>query len=316
MTKQALSATRARAPSEAARRELAHILARSAGSDGVHRTPIPGLTIFRSSGPNPPVCGLYEPAVTVVAQGAKRVTLADESYVYDQAHYLVTSVDLPVVSQVIQASPAQPCLCFTYALHGRRIADLMAELPPPAARATPVQRGLSVDPLPAPLLDAMLRLARLLQDPADIPVLAPLIEREVLYRLLTGEQGERLRRIAISGSQTHQIAQAIDWIRKNYALPLRVEDLAQTVNMSASSLHHHFKAVTAMSPLQYQKRLRLSEARRLMLTESRDAASAAHQVGYESPSQFSREYSRQYGIPPMRDVAQLRGMGEGAGQGV
>jgi len=297
---------------ETARRELARILARSAGGDGLHRTPIPGLTIYRSSGPNQPACGLYEPAVTVVAQGAKRVTLADEAYVYDQAHYLVTSVDLPVVSQVITASPAEPCLCFTYALDAHRIGDLMAELQPAAARAAPVQRGLAVSPLSAPLLDAMLRLARLLQNPADIPVLAPLIEREVLYRLLSGEQGERLRRIAVTGSQAHQVARAIDWIRKNYALPLKVEELAQTVNMSASSLHHHFKAVTAMSPLQYQKRLRLSEARRLMLTEMRDAASAAHQVGYESPSQFNREYSRQYGAPPMRDVSQLRQTGGAA----
>lgn len=275
----------------------------------MHRTALPALTIFRSSAPNAPACGLYEPVITVVAQGAKRVTLGEESYVYDQAHYLVTSVDLPVVSQVIQASAKQPCFCFTYALDAARIAEVMAEMRAPAPRTAPVQRGLSVSPLSLPLLDTMLRLARLLENPADIPVLAPLIEREVLYRLLSGEQGERLRHIAVNGSQTHQVARAIDWIRRNYALPLRVEDLAHTVNMSVSSLHHHFKAVTAMSPLQYQKRLRLSEARRLMLVEMRDAASAAHQVGYESSSQFNREYSRQYGAPPMRDVAQLRESG-------
>ena len=294
---------------EAGRRELARILARSTGGDGLHRTPIPGLTIFRSTAPNAPVCGLYEPVLTVVAQGAKRVRLGEESYVYDRAHYLVVSVDLPVVSQVIQASAKEPCLCFTYALDARRIADVMAEMQAPAPRAAPVLRGLSVSPLPPPLLDAMLRLARLLESPADLPVLAPLIEREVLYRLLTGEQGERLRHIAMTGSQTHQVTRAIAWIRENYTQPLRVEDLAHTVNMSVSSLHHHFKAVTAMSPLQYQKRLRLSEARRLMLSEMRDAASAAHQVGYESPSQFNREYSRQYGAPPMRDVAELRRTG-------
>lgn len=294
---------------EAGRRELARILARSTGGDGLHRTPIPGLTIFRSTAPNAPVCGLYEPVLTVVAQGAKRVRLGEESYVYDRAHYLVVSVDLPVVSQVIQASAKEPCLCFTYALDARRIADVMAEMQAPAPRAAPVLRGLSVSPLPPPLLDAMLRLARLLESPADLPVLAPLIEREVLYRLLTGEQGERVRHIAMTGSQTHQVTRAIAWIRENYTQPLRVEDLAHTVNMSVSSLHHHFKAVTAMSPLQYQKRLRLSEARRLMLSEMRDAASAAHQVGYESPSQFNREYSRQYGAPPMRDVAELRRTG-------
>lgn len=300
---------------ETARRELARILARFTRGDGLHRTPLPALTIFRSSAPNAPACGLYEPVITVVAQGAKRVTLGEESYVYDQAHYLVTSVDLPVVSQVIQASAEEPCFCFTYALDAARIAEVMAEMPAPAPRTVSVQRGLSVSPLSLPLLDAMLRLARLLEDPADIPVLAPLIEREVLYRLLTGEQGERLRHIAVSGSQTHQVARAIDWIRRNYTLPLRVDNLAHTVNMSVSSLHHHFKSVTAMSPLQYQKRLRLSEARRLMLVEMRDAASAAHQVGYESPSQFNREYSRVYGAPPLRDVAQLRqGVVEERGQ--
>ena len=299
---------------EKARRELARIVARFAGSDGLHRTPIPGLTIFRSSAPNAPACSVYEPVVTVVAQGAKRVTLGEESYVYDQAHYLVTSVDLPVVSQVIQATTKEPCFCFTYALDASRIAAMMADIPAPPPRTAPAQRGLSVSPLSLPLLDAMLRLARLLENPGDVPVLAPLIEREVLYRLLTGEQGERLRHIAVSGSQSHQVARAIDWIRRNYALPLRVEELAHTVNMSVSSLHHHFKAVTAMSPLQYQKRLRLAEARRLMLVEMHDAASAAHQVGYESPSQFNREYSRQYGAPPMRDVLQLRQSG-GAHQG-
>ncbi len=189
-------------------------------------------------------------------------------------------------------------------------------MPAPAPRTVPVQRGLSVSPLS--LHACWTRCCAwhgCWKIAADIPVLAPLIEREVLYRLLTGEQGERLRHIAVSGSQTHQVARAIDWIRRNYTLPLRVDNLAHTVNMSVSSLHHHFKSVTAMSPLQYQKRLRLSEARRLMLVEMRDAASAAHQVGYESPSQFNREYSRVYGAPPLRDVAQLRqGVVEERGQ--
>jgi AraC-like DNA-binding protein len=315
MVKQDISSLGARVALEPARRELVSILARFAGSDGAHKTAIPALSIYRNSAPNQPSCALYEPVFTVVAQGAKQVVLAGEPYVYDQAHYLVTSVNLPVVSQVIQASAQEPCLCFMFALDARRIADLMAEMEPPKSQAATVERGLSVSPLSAPLLDAMLRLARLLAVPQDIPVLAPLIEREVLYRLLTAEQGPRLRHIAMTGSQTHQIARAVDWIRKNYTKPLRVEVLAQTVNMSVSSLHHHFKALTAMSPVQYQKLLRLSEARRLMLTEMRDAASAAHLVGYESPSQFSREYSRFYGAPPLRDVAQLRqGVVDGSGQ--
>ena len=293
-------------------RSLASILARFAGSDGIHETPVPGLSIYRSSAPNAPACGMYSAALTVVAQGSKRVMLADETYAYDEAHYLVTSVDLPVISQVVQASPQAPCLCFTFAIDAGLVGEIMSEGALPEPKAAAVERGLSVSPLSAPLLDAVLRLARLLEMPADIPVLAPLLEREILYRLLTGDQAMQLRHIAAVGSQTRQIAKAIGWIRSNYARPLRVEDLAHSVNMSASSLHHHFKAVTAMSPEQYQKRLRLHEARRLMLTERLDATSAAHQVGYESPSQFSREYSRFYGAPPLRDVSQLRQeIGEG-----
>jgi transcriptional regulator GlxA family with amidase domain len=185
-----------------------------------------------------------------------------------------------------------------------RIAELLtADLPPMKVSAG---RGLSISPLSHDLLDAVLRLVRLLDTPADIPMLAPLIERELLYRLIISDQGTRLRQIAMTGSQTQQIARAVEWLRQHFNAPLRIQELARTVNMSVSSLHHHFKAITAMSPLQYQKLLRLQEARRLLLTEHCDAASAAHRVGYESPSQFSREYSRFYGAPPLRDVAQIR----------
>jgi AraC-like DNA-binding protein len=286
--------------------ELASIIDRFTESDGLVRTAIPALSLYRWTFPSDLVCGLYEPALTVVAQGAKCAVLAGETYEYDPAHYLVTSIDLPVVSQVTRATPERPFLCLSIGLDARRIGTLMAKTDLPEPPAMPVQRAMSVSRLAAPLLDAVLRLVRLLEAPADIPILAPLIEREILYRLLTGEQGMRLRHIAMAGSQAHQVARVTDWLKANYAQPVRIEALAKMANMSVSSLHHHFKAITAMSPLRYQKQLRLQEARRLMLAEKLDAASAGHQVGYESPSQFSREYSRLYGVPPRQDVAQLR----------
>lgn len=283
---------------------LASHIARFAETEGSHDTAIPGLRFHRISLPNEPTYCFYEPALTIVAQGTKQVLLGEDTLEYDPANYLVTSVDLPVVCQVVSATPGIPFLCLTVALDVRRIGDLMSELAP--SPSSPAGRGMSVGRLSAPLFDAVLRLVGLLDTPKDIPILAPVIEREILYRLLTGEQGQRLRHIAATGSRTQQIARAIDWLKENYAEPLRIEKLAGIAHMSASSLHHHFKTITAMSPLQYQKQLRLQEARRLMLTESVDAASAGHQVGYESPSQFSREYRRLYGAPPLRDIAQLR----------
>lgn len=289
---------------ERKRQDLASRIDRLAVTDGDHETVIPGLSLYRSSQPIPSKCGLYTSTLTLVAQGSKQVILAGERYDYDQANYLVTTIDLPVIYSVTEASPETPCLCVVWQLDPARIAELLtADLPPNRASAG---RGMSISPLSHDMLDAVLRLVRLLDTPADIPMLAPLIERELLYRLIISDQGARLRQIAMNGSQTQQIARAIDWLRQHYSAPLRVQELARTVNMSVSSLHHHFKAITAMSPLQYQKLLRLQEARRLLLTEQCDAASAAHRVGYESPSQFSREYSRFYGAPPLRDVAQLR----------
>lgn len=291
------------------RRELAGIIARHTPGDGSHATAVPSLSLHRRSGPTEPMCALYQPALTVAVQGAKRVVLGGRPYLYDSGHYLVTSIDLPVAAQVVQASPEVPNLCLALDLDARRMSALMSETALPRPRAAPLERGLSVSPLSAQLLNALLRLARLLDSPEDIPILAPLVEREVLYRLLTGDQGMRLRHIAVSESRAHQVARAIDWLKRHYAQPLRIEALAQAVNMSTSSLHHHFKAITALSPLQYQKQLRLQEARRLMLTELLDAAAAGRRVGYESASQFSREYSRLYGAPPLRDIALLRSEG-------
>jgi AraC-like DNA-binding protein len=252
---------------------------------------------------------MYEPGLALVAQGAKQVLLGEENYRYDQANYLVTSIDLPVSSQVVDASPERPYLCVMLRFDARAIAELLADADLPASPVT-AGRGIAVSPLSEELLDTVLRLVRLLVAPRDLPVLAPLIERELLYRLLTSEQGPRLCHVATAGSRSHQISHAIDWLKNHYREPLRIDALATVVNMSPSSLHHHFRAITAMSPLQYQKQLRLQEARRLMLAGHCDVASAAHRVGYESPSQFSREYSRLFGAPPLRDVELLRRAGK------
>ncbi|HEY0196923.1 MAG TPA: AraC family transcriptional regulator [Rhodanobacter sp.] len=287
------------------REELATRIERSTRTDGHHATALPALTFFRATAPGAQVCAMYEPGLALVAQGAKQLFLGGESYRYDQANYLVTSIDLPVSSQVIGATPEVPYLCAMLRFDTRRIGELMADtdMPPPAGASG---RGISVSPLSRELLDTVLRLVRLLDTPRDLPVLAPLIERELLYRLLLSEQGPRLRHIATIGSRSHQISRAIEWLKNHYHEPLRIDELAGTVSMSASSLHHHFRAITAMSPLQYQKQLRLQEARRLLLTERCDVASAAHRVGYESPSQFSREYSRLFGAPPLRDAERWR----------
>jgi len=269
-------------------------------------TAIPGLSLYRRDAPTQPTSSMQEPSLCLIAQGVKRVLLGDDTYVFDVHHFLITSVDLPTVVQIIQASREQPYLSLLLKLDQREMAQLMADshLPPP--RAQPSSRGMAIGEVTLPLLSACQRLLDLLAAPQDIPILAPLIQREILYRLLVGEQGARLRQIASAGSQSHQIAQAIEWLKSHYTLPLRIDDLAAHVHMSPSTFYHHFRALTAMSPLQYQKWLRLNEARRLMLTKRLEAATAAFQVGYESPSQFSREYSRVFGAPPLRDITSLR----------
>lgn len=225
---------------------------------------------------------------------------------YDAHHYLVSSVDLPTFVQVIKASPEKPYLGLVLKIDQRGISQLMVDssLPPPRPQQS--SRGIATGKVTLPLLAAFQRLIDLLDEPTDIPILAPLIEREIFYRLLVGEQGARLRQMASAGSQCQQIARAIDRLKRDFSRPLRVDDIAAQANMSVSTFHHHFRQVTAMSPLQYQKRLRLNEARRLMLTEDYNAATAAFKVGYESPSQFSREYGRLFGAPPAREVAGLR----------
>ncbi|MCL4502048.1 MAG: AraC family transcriptional regulator [Deltaproteobacteria bacterium] len=291
---------------EAALRMLVESIARWTGQGEQLNTAVPGLSLWRRDEPTEPTSGMYEPSICFAAQGAKRVLLGDEAYVYDARHFLITSVDLPTVWQIIAASREKPCLGLVLKLDLREISQLMVDshLPPPRAQQS--SRGMATGEVTLPLLTAFQRLLDLLAEPKDIPILAPLIQREISYRLLVGDQGARLRQMASAGSQSQQIARAIAWLKGNFTQPLRIEDLATQVNMSTSTFHHHFRALTAMSPLQYQKWLRLNEARRLMLTERLDATNAAFQVGYESPSQFSREYSRLFGAPPLRDITSLR----------
>jgi len=291
---------------EAALEALGRNIARWADTQAKFTTAIPGLSLFRRDEPSEPFSGMYEPSICLMAQGAKRVVLGDDTFVYDVGHYLITSVHLPTMVQIINASREKPCLGLVLKLDQREMSQMMADsnLPPP--RTQQASRGMATGEVTLPLLTAFQRLVDLLDEPKDIPILAPIIQREIIYRLLVGDQGARLRQIASAGSQSHQIARAIDWLKGNFTQPLRIDDLAMQVNMSTSTFHHHFRTLTAMSPLQYQKTLRLNEARRLMLAERLDAATAAFQVGYESPSQFSREYGRQFGAPPLRDISKLR----------
>jgi AraC-like DNA-binding protein len=272
------------------------------------KTAIPGLSLYQRDAPTPPASFMFEPRICVIAQGAKRVLLGDETYVYDPQHFLITSVDLPTVAEIIDASREKPYLGLILKLDQREISQLMVDsnLPPPRPQQS--SRGMATGEVTLPMLSTFQRLIDLLDEPKDIPILAPIIQREIFYRLLVGDQGVRLRQMASAGSQSQQIARAIDWLKSNFTQPLRIEDLASQVNMSTSTFHHHFREVTAMSPLQYQKWLRLNEARRLMLAEKQDATTAAFQVGYESPSQFSREYGRLFGAPPLRDITSLRQM--------
>lgn len=301
---------------EVASKALARRIARWTEQGELQDTAIAGLALFRREAPTEPVGSLYEPSVCLVAQGAKRVLLGEESYLYDANHYLITAVHLPTVVQVISASREEPYLGLRLKLDMRAVSQLMVDshLPPPRPQQTGL--GMAVGVVTDALISPLQRLIDLLAQPQDIPILAPIIQREITYRLLTGDQGARLRQIATVGSQGHQIARAIDWLHGHFSQQLRVDELARFVNMSPSTFHQHFRSLTAMSPLQYQKWLRLHEARRLMLVEPVDVTTASFQVGYESPSQFSREYSRLFGASPLRDIHNLRqqvAVGEGAG---
>lgn len=289
-------------PSPAAREELVGLLDRiTAGLEGTTPTAIEGLGVHRIAHPVEPRRTIHSASFAVIAQGSKRLLIGDEPYEYDPMHYLVSSVDMPVVSKVCIGSAQEPYLGMRLDLAPEAITALIGDehLPPPAP--ADASRGLYVNRLDASLLDAVLRLLRLLESPRDIPILAPMIKREIVYRLLMNGQGVLLRQMALQDSQMNRIARVIRWMREHYAQPLRVEDLAREVHMSVSSLHHHFKLITAMSPLQFQKQLRLQEARRLIFAADIAVAAAAQAVGYESASQFSREYARVFGEAPLRD---------------
>lgn len=291
---------------EAAIDSLSSSIARMTENGELPTTAIPGLSLFRREAPTEPISGMYEPSVCLVAQGAKRVLLGDDTYVYDAQHYLITSVHLPTIVQIIEASPEKPYLGLRLKFDLREVSQLMVDSNLPQPRPQQSSRGMATGEVTPQLINAFIRLIDLLEDERDIPILAPVIQREIIYRLLVGDQGERLRQIATAGSQSQQIARAIGWLKSNYSQAISMDDLAAQANMSTSTFHHHFRTMTALSPLQYQKQLRLQEARRLMLAERLDAATAAFQVGYESPSQFSREYSRLFGAPPLRDISGLR----------
>lgn len=293
---------------EPLRRRLVAAILPFVAADGATVAAIDGITLYRHAGPTEPHPCFYEPALTVVAQGAKAVVLGGHRVVYDQAHCLLTSVDLPVTSRVVRAGPAEPYLAVSLRLDLRLAGEMLAAAPRARASGDAAADGLAVDRVSPGLLEAVVRLVGLLAAPADVAVLRPLYEREILYRLMTGPQGARLARLTAADGRLQRVARAIAWLKRHYAEPCRVEDLAAQVGMSVSALHHQFKAVTAQSPVQFQKQLRLQQARRLMLAGA-DAASAGFTVGYESPSHFSRDYHRLFGASPIRDVSALLGAG-------
>lgn len=287
--------------------ELAQTIGAHAKVPGDFPTAIAGLGFFRREQPSAPVVCMVEPSVILVTRGEKQLWVGGEGFTYDTSRFLLTSLDLPANSEVLQASPEQPCLGLSFKLDVQMLAELAAQSDPPPYRDVAERKGVGIGSVTQPMLLAFQRLLALLDEPDAIPVLAPLIQREIHFRLLQSDQAARLRKITAVDGQGYRIAKAIDWLKIHYTSPLRVEELAARVQMSAPTFHHHFRQLTTMSPLQYQKWLRLTEARRLMLNEQQDASSAAFKVGYESPSQFSREYSRLFGAAPKRDIVALRG---------
>ena len=286
--------------------ELKSLIAQFASTDGIQATPIDGMSLVRISHPSEPMHAVHHPALCIVAQGRKRVIAGDRVLNYDAANFLVVSVDTPVIGQVVEATPEEPYLCVKLELDAAEISALLIEVGGVTAAAAEAEASVAVSPIMPDLLDAAIRLVKLLERPEDLAVLGPMLKREILYRLLRSDQATKLQQIALAESRLQQVNRAIGWIKLNYRDAFAIETVAAEARMSPSALHLHFKAVTAMSPLQYQKQLRLQEARRLMLAEALDAATAGHRVGYDSPSQFSREYARTFGAPPLRDVARLK----------
>jgi AraC-like DNA-binding protein len=290
---------------QANREELVERIARAVPEDGIAE-PLEGLYLARASLPLQPVHSVMQPSLCVIAQGSKEVLLGNNRYRYDPSHYLLATVELPRVSQVLEASKERPYLSLRLELAPALVSSVLSEAGHPSQSNHANVSAMDVSPLDVDLQDAVVRLARLLDALAEAPILMPLIMREIVYRLLMGSQGARLRHLAILGGYTPHIARAVERLRQDFDQPLHIENLAREMGMSVSGLHHHFKSVTAMSPLQFQKKLRLQEARRLMLSEDLDAASAGFRVGYHDAAYFNREYKNFFGDPPIRDLQRLR----------
>lgn len=288
------------------RAELARSIALFVGSTERMVTAIPGLSLYRWTAPTASCPATYEPSVAVIAQGKKRVELGGNVFIYDSSRFLLASVDLPVLTRIIEASDESPCLAMLLKFEMPVVRELLSREEIHVADAPTASPGMTTGETTVEFLDACIRLLNLLSTPHDIPFLSGLIQREIFYRILRSAEGARLRSIATLGDQSQRTAKAIAWIKANFAKPLRVEDLAEVAGMGVSTFHHHFRVLTAMSPVQYQKVLRLQAARARMLMDGLDAASAAFDVGYESASQFNREYSRFFGQPPIRDIRTLR----------
>jgi AraC-like DNA-binding protein len=291
------------------RLELVRKISLFMGSEENRATDIPGVTLHRRVATTAPCSMTYQPGVTLMVQGRKRVELGRNTFIYGESQYLLTSVDLPIVSQIIEASPAKPCLAMSLKLELPVVRELLSREEIPPAEVPSQSPAMATGEATEEFLSACCRLLDLLDAPRDIPFLSALIQREIIYRILQGPEGARLRAIATLGDQSHRTAKAIAWIKENFSKPLRVAELTQLAGMGLSTLHHHFRALTAMSPLQYQKQLRLQAARGRILVDGLEAASAAFEVGYESASQFNREYARFFGQPPLRDIRALRSPG-------
>lgn len=285
--------------------DLAKLIEHYSAKDGNYKTAIPSLFFTRISNVTEPMHGIYNPSLCVIAQGVKQALLAQDRYLYSPADYLVASVDLPVIAQVIEATPEVPYLALKLEIKPNEILEVLRETQIDTNKKEKAKRGIYVSQMEQALLNALTRFVHLLDTPEDIPVLAPLIKKEIIYRVLKGEHGERLKQIAIEGSSTQQINHVIKYIKQNYNKSLKIEELAEIANMSVSSLYRYFTEITTMSPIQFQKQLRLQEARSLLLSESSNAADIAFRVGYESPTQFSREYSRMFSRPPKEDIKYL-----------
>jgi len=294
-----------RAETESIREGLAAKIETYLGDKNEQMTSLPGLSFAKVRYPTLPDSYLYEPSIAMIIRGRKRVTIGNTIYIYDESRFLLTAVNLPTVTEVLEASPERPYISLLMRLDLQAAREMMADVDASGLNHAPPEGiAMATGPATVDLFDAVARLIKLIDNPQDFLHLGPLIQREIVYRILVSSAGVRFRESIIAGTQSQRIAKAIAWLRANYMQPLRIEDLASLAGMGVSTLHHHFRAMTAMSPLQYQKNLRLHEARRILLTESVDSATAAIRVGYESVTQFNREYKRSFGAPPKRDISQ------------